>query len=444
MAQDRKNEHEKFISWLLGIMTEKKIDALIIAGDIFDTGTPPNYAQAMYYKFLSQVRETGCGQVIIVGGNHDSVSTLHAPKSLLKIFNVDVIGGISSNLTANFIKNSNNLDAIPKNNTLSDTVPCEDYYANEIIVVKNQAEEIKGIVGAVPFLRERDIRKSVAGESYADKSMALVEGIKNHYKKIARQACIIQKKLSKNSLLPMVVTGHLFTSGSKSSDGVRDIYVGSLGQIGIDTFPDIFDYVALGHLHRSQSVGGCEHIRYSGSPIPLSFSESDNEKQVVLVDIEENGAVPQIQTIKIPEFQKLYVVKGDFETIEKGLKNIDLPDTWENNGEKNEKKVWLEIQYKGKQWKSDLNHRVKQLIVDKPIELFAVQNLGEGRLKRLNSDDEMELLTDLKVEDVFEKRLETAKVSQEDREEFRNAFNEIINQINTSKEVSVHKHLIFA
>ncbi|MGE6439813.1 exonuclease SbcCD subunit D C-terminal domain-containing protein, partial [Psychrobacter sp. NPDC078370] len=85
--------------------------------------------------------------------------------------------------------------------------------------------------------------------------------------------------------IPIVATGHLFASGGKTTedDGVRELYVGSLGKISADMFNDGFDYVALGHLHVPQRVGGRESIRYSGSPIAMGFGEAKQQKQVLLV-----------------------------------------------------------------------------------------------------------------------------------------------------------------
>ncbi len=91
MFKERKNEHEKFLAWLIQFIKDNKIDVLIVAGDIFDTGTPPNYALKLYYNFLRQLPESGCLASVIIGGNHDSVSNLHTAEELLKFFNVHII-----------------------------------------------------------------------------------------------------------------------------------------------------------------------------------------------------------------------------------------------------------------------------------------------------------------------------------------------------------------
>ncbi|MBW1897606.1 MAG: exonuclease subunit SbcD, partial [Deltaproteobacteria bacterium] len=254
MFKDRKKEHEKFLEWLVLLIEKESADVLIVAGDIFDTISPPNYALKMYYSFLARVSSTTSCHTVIVGGNHDSVSTLNAPKNILKALNVHVTGGIPVDIN------------------------------DEVIVIKNSLGEPSGIICAVPFLRDRDIRKSVPGESYQGKSRALLEGIKQHYA-LVKDAAIEKKAALTEKKIPVVATGHLFAEGGdvKDEEGLREIHVGSLGKVTADTFPKEFDYLALGHLHRPQKVGEYRNIRYSGAPIPLSFSEADNTKQVVCI-----------------------------------------------------------------------------------------------------------------------------------------------------------------
>jgi len=393
MSRDRKAEHGAFLDWLLLQLAREKVDALVIAGDIFDTGTPPNYALEMYYRFLTQVRSHGCLNVIVVGGNHDSISTLQAPKALLGAINVRVVGGMSE--------------------TMQD----------EVVVIRDEQGQAKGIVCAVPFLRERDLRRSVAGETWEDKSKALMQGIKDHYQQVCALARETRGRISNGDSLPIMATGHLFTTGGLTSDGVRDIYVGSLGQISADSFPEDFNYVALGHLHRPQKVGGREHIRYCGSPIPLSFSEAGTEKQILLVDLE----LPQVDvtSIAVPEFGKLCVIRGDRDEILSQVESLECPE----NGT-----IWLEVQYKGEHFISDFDRELREKIGDKSIELFALKNASPQRKLDLVTEEETEYLDDLSTEEIFTRRLDSANVREEEREELLQAFNEIMNKINDNED----------
>jgi len=101
---DRKAEHQFFLDWLVGIIRERKVDALVHAGDVFDVFSPPKYAEQMYYDFLREMVHSGCKNTIITGGNHDSSLTLNAPSNLLKSFHIHVIGGAAENYSDEIIE----------------------------------------------------------------------------------------------------------------------------------------------------------------------------------------------------------------------------------------------------------------------------------------------------------------------------------------------------
>ena len=253
----RYEEFESFLHWLQDTISAQKVDILIVAGDIFDTMTPSNKAQALYYEFLGKVSRSCCQHVVIVAGNHDSPTFLDAPSNVLKFLNVHVIGTACDNLN------------------------------DEVLVLGDDDNNPHCIIAAVPYLRDRDVRSSSAGESADSKDANVITGICEHYDNVADIAKAKQADLIKTHqrYIPIIATGHLFASGGKTTedDGVRELYVGSLGKISADMFNDGFDYVALGHLHVPQRVGGRESIRYSGSPIAMGFGEAKQQKQVLLV-----------------------------------------------------------------------------------------------------------------------------------------------------------------
>ena len=274
-GKPRYNEFKQFLDWQLQTLREQKVDVLLIAGDIFDTTAPSNQAQNLYYDFLSQVCHTDCRHVIIVAGNHDSASFLEAPKQLLKAFNIHIVGSMTDTPT------------------------------DEVITLSDKAGQPELIVMAVPYLRDRDVRTVGHGERLDDKERKLAQGIKAHYAQIADIAIAQQAQLQakhKRSI-PIVATGHLFTVGGQTmeGDGVRDLYVGSLGSIGAEIFHPQIDYVALGHLHIPQVVGGQPHIRYAGSPIAMGFGESRQQKQVHLLrfDADPDLLSQPLQTLTI-------------------------------------------------------------------------------------------------------------------------------------------------
>ncbi|MGP4864197.1 exonuclease SbcCD subunit D C-terminal domain-containing protein [Psychrobacter sp. T6-5] len=253
----RYEEFEAFLYWLQDTISAQQVDILIVAGDVFDTMTPSNKAQALYYEFLGKVSRSCCQHVVIVAGNHDSPTFLDAPSNVLKFLNVHVIG-----------------------------TACDDL-EDEVLVLGDDDNNPHCIIAAVPYLRDRDVRSSSAGESADSKDANVIKGIRAHYDEVASIAKGEQAELIKiyQRHIPIIATGHLFAANAKTTDddGVRDLYVGSLGKISADMFDESFDYVALGHLHVPQRVGGRESIRYSGSPIAMGFGEAKQQKQVLLI-----------------------------------------------------------------------------------------------------------------------------------------------------------------
>jgi exonuclease SbcD len=288
-GQDLAPEHEACLNEILHLLREHRVDALIHAGDVFDSGNPPQAALKLYYSFLTRAIAAGCGTIIITGGNHDSPSALNAPKDLLQAMNIHVIGGATDDI------------------------------ADEIIPIRNTDETTLGYCCAVPFLRDKDLRYSVPGESDVERSKRIITGIWEHYENVFQMA---QTQNAEN--LPLIATGHLFALGGITGDldNKEQIHVGNLGQIGADAFPAGFAYVALGHLHRPQIVGKQDRVRYSGSPVALDFSERSDAKQVFIVEcLPEQPA--NVVSVRLPTFRRLVRFSGTVAEIEHGIAALD-------------------------------------------------------------------------------------------------------------------------
>jgi DNA repair protein SbcD/Mre11 len=380
---ERTDEHNQFLNWLIEKLSSECIDVLIVAGDIFDTGSPSNIAFEQYYRFLRQVKNTCCREVIIIGGNHDSISTLNAPKELLKYFNVHIVGG----------------------------VPNE--FVEQIIPVKDKDGKVELVVCAVPFLRDRDVRLSISGETSTDREARIKQGIGDHYNNFKEH--IQQYKLDG---VPVIATGHLFAAGSSASESEKEIHVGNLGQVGGDQFPVEFDYVALGHIHRPQIVNKMNHIRYSGAPVPLSFSETDHTKLVVILEFEE-GKLLEIQELEVPCCRKLVRIKGDVKTVQNKL--LLLED------EGLAYPAWVELQIETEQYDHELEDKLYKLIGSKKFieRLFIRQN----RIRPVkNLDEQMSeamALTDLDPTLVFKKRCD-AEFPEGNHEDLMQTFGEAL------------------
>ncbi|PNK59570.1 exonuclease SbcCD subunit D C-terminal domain-containing protein [Psychrobacter sp. FDAARGOS_221] len=469
-GQLRYEEFEAFLAWLTKTIEQYQVDILIVAGDIFDTMTPSNRAQALYYEFLGLISSLHCDHVVIVAGNHDSPTFLDAPANVLKFLNVHVIG-----------------------------TACDDI-ADEVLVLKSKSGEPQCIIAAVPYLRDRDVRNTQAGESGADKDANLLAGIREHYAQVADIAKDKQAELNAQSQrhIPIIATGHLFAAGGTTTedDGVRDLYVGNLGKISADTFDDGFDYVALGHLHVPQKVGGSDTIRYSGSPIAMGFGEAKQTKQVLLVQFgeqlddfseaselsgvegslstsvtpvvsntvkddppftpdlfdslpsdiaEDNGTDDnvvqdslinidkdnqptknlyknsdnsmQVVSVTVPCFQHLMHISGELQEILNAL--TALPT---------DKPIWIEVEYAGNEIVSDLREQINSVVADTPLQVLKIRN-NQVRDKVLKSQVAHETLQDLDEMEVFERCLAANDVAESQRPSLREAYAQIVHDI---------------
>lgn len=388
-GKKREAEFQSFLNWLLSTLDKEAVEVLIVAGDVFDTSAPSHQSQTQYYHFLTQVAQTTCRHVVIVAGNHDSPSFINAPKALLNTLNIYVVGHASGDPS------------------------------QEVLMLRNVAQEVELIVCAVPYLRDRDIRTVSAGESVDDKAQKLITGIQHYYDEIAAAAVAKQAKLPQK--VPIVATGHLFTAGGvvQENDGVRDLYVGSLGHFPATLFPQAFDYVALGHLHVPQKVAGLEHVRYCGSPIAMGFGEAKQQKQVVLISFRK-GNLDSIQSLAVPCFQALAQIKGDWNEIEQQL----------NQCIASSQSIWVEVIYEGTDLVTDLRERLHALTQASAVEILRIQNT---RVKQqvLQATTPTESLDELKPEQVFERCLESHEIPEQQRLELRSAFLEILDSTTT-------------
>ncbi len=485
----RYEEFEAFLGWLQETISARKVDVLIVAGDIFDTMTPSNRAQTLYYEFLGKVSTLCCQHIVIVAGNHDSPTFLDAPSNVLKFLNVHVIG-----------------------------TACEDLH-DEVLVLENTDGEPHCIIAAVPYLRDRDVRGSVAGESADSKDANVIAGIRAHYDKVADIAKTHHKQLIKihKRHIPIIATGHLFAAGSKTTedDGVRELYVGNLGKISAEMFDDCFDYVALGHLHVPQRVGGCEHIRYSGSPIAMGFGEARQQKQVLLVqfgavineinnknttiEFDAQTSVPHSAIATTSTKESVNSLTKNSEFMDDLFACNDLSDVSDNEEVKDNtsenareeipqiadnlstlhadstlggkilhindtnnmqvvslpipcfqklaqvsgdlqtiaatiqamshsESLWLEIIYDGDEIVSELREEVNTMVEGLPFEVLKIKNTRTYN-KVLNQEKTSEALQDLNELEVFERCLTAHEVAETQRESLRDAYAQILYDI---------------
>lgn len=381
-GKSRANEHQQFLTWLLSQVQEQQVECVIVAGDIFDTGTPPSYAREMYFDFIVNMHKLNC-QLIILAGNHDSVAMLGESKLLLKSLSARVIpNALPYSVERNKYENENEYEALNE----------------QVFYIYDQQGEAQGVICAIPFIRPRDILKSQAGQSANDKNQSLQQAIKNHYHQLYQYA----QKLSiidDNKTLPIIATGHLTTVGVTVSESVRDIYIGTLEAFPANAFPNA-DYIALGHIHRAQKVAKTEHIRYCGSPIPLSFDEAKQVKRVLIVDFFQEN-LDQVTEVHVPCFQPIMMVK----TTLNDLTTLVTEQVSQLDELKDGQKVWLDIEIESSDYLQDLHSRIEQLISDLPVEVLLIRRSKKARQSMPNNQKKI-TLNELSLMDVFNTRID--------------------------------------
>jgi DNA repair protein SbcD/Mre11 len=392
-GQRRYEEFDALLDWMVLTLESQQIDVLLIAGDVFDTTAPSNHAMQQYYQFLHRAAATVCRHVVIIGGNHDSPTFLNAPREILKLLNVHVVGA-----------------------------RCDDP-ADEVLRLDDANGNPMLLVCAVPYLRDRDIRMAEAGETVEVKEQKLLEGIRNHYLSVTNAAQALQSRLQAqfNSSVPIIGMGHLWAAGAQvvEGDGVRDLYVGSLAHVGTDIFPAALDYVALGHLHVPQCVGNDPKIRYSGSPLPMGFGEALQQKSVCVIRFEERQA--QISTVDIPCFQQLRQLNGTLSSLQVQLSALLTAGI----------KTWVEINYTGDDIVPDLREQLEACLTDDEHGLITMLRIKNQRVtaRALVAQNTEQTLDDLSTLDVFKRCLDAHAVPDEQRTDLIHLYQDVLTQV---------------
>lgn len=309
---DRAPEHEMFLNWLLSTLIEQKIELLLIAGDIFDTPSPPHQSLELFYNFLHRVSIETSTDTYIIAGNHDSGLLLEAPSKLLSLHRVKVWGKLSQNP--------------------------EDHWLH----VKKGDEEIS--LCAIPFFRSHELMPQGEGDALE----------------------ALRKYLAKPRTAPQLLMLH-HLAGMFEAAGSEQV----ISLSGVDSIPSellkSFDYVALGHIHKPQKIG--ERSYYSGSPIPLRFSETA-KKSVVIIDQKNHELSPTIHPI--PTFRQLVTLKVDEENWKKTINSLSPTS---------ELTPMVEIQMSLKAPRMGLIDELKNSLDQKGMELLSYLPLYEGQEK---------------------------------------------------------------
>jgi exonuclease SbcD len=383
MGKSRQAEHQALIDWLLLQVVEHEVDAVLLAGDIFDTGTPPSYARELYSQLVVRLHEADV-PLLLLGGNHDSVATLGESRALLAQLGATVVAAAD--------------DAAAQVQVLSQR-------QRDLAGAPTRAREPGCVVCAIPFIRARDVLHSQAGQSAQDKQLSLQTAIQAHYRAIYDAADATRKQLAAQlgRTLPLIATGHLTTVGASASESVREIYVGALEAFPTSAFPPA-DYIALGHIHRPQRVGGLAHIRYCGSPIPLSFDEARQQKEVLLVDLDASG-LKAITPLPVPRFQVLTSVSGNLAALAAAFATAAQQGSAAHP-------VWLEVMVGEDDYLADLPARIQAMAEGLPVEVLRIRR-ERGNLAARLAATASETLDELSPHEVFARRLQHEELAED-------------------------------
>lgn len=368
----REPEHARFLAFLIDALAREEADALLVAGDVFDTANPPASAQALFYSFLAEARaRMPALDVVIIAGNHDSAARLSAADPILRRVGVRVLG------------------AVPRVGS-GGRAPID---ADELVVpLLDRGGEVAAWVAAVPFLRPSDVPVVDAVDGERDD---LVGGVRRVVDAVLDAARARQRP--GQALLAMAHCHMVDATPSELSE--RRILGGPQDALPVDLFDDGVDYAALGHLHLAQAVGASEHVRYAGSPIPLSLPEESYPHQVRVARF-VGGRLAGQSAIPIPRSVEVLRVPKDgpgaLEAVLAQLARLEVP-----RGLPREAQPFLEVRVRVSAPVPDLRHQVEHALADRPVRLVKISVERAASGEALAESEPRRELADLGVEDVF-------------------------------------------
>lgn len=274
--KDRQEEHQYFLNWLSNQITTLKVNVLIIAGDIFDSPIPPTVSLRQYFNFLSEVTQSeSLKQILIISGNHDSGNFLEAPTPFLAQNKIKIIGTLTS-------------------------LNIKDYIYDYQLTPSNSVR-----FTLLPFFKTHDmIKKDDVINAETQVESLLLKNLQDW----------LLQSIKDHQGLKILVGHHLFGNFNYTGSE-QTVTLSGLESLPISLFKK-WDILALGHIHKKQIVSKDQPFAlYSGSPIAMRFSESNN-KGVSLFTIDENGNSFKYEELKVPlsrEILRLIVNEKNFE-----------------------------------------------------------------------------------------------------------------------------------
>ena len=389
---ERHYEHQRFLDWLLDTIVGERADALLIAGDIFDNANPSSASQKQLYRFLQRARERVPHlNLIVIAGNHDSPGRLEAPGPLLEAHGTRVVGAVQRGADG--------------------AIDIESL----VLPLTGSGGAVEAWCLAVPFLRPGDVPKMPAQDGAADPYLA---GIALLYKQALELA--LSKRRDGQAILAM---GHChMVDGQMSNDSERRIVIGGTEMLPAGIFDPAIVYAALGHLHLAQAVGKQDHIRYCGSPIPLSFAEVGYRHQILRIDI-DGAAVGAIAPIHVPRAVELLRVPAKPAPLAQVLEELaalDVPDA------PSDQQPFLEVRVRLDAPEPGLRSRIEAALEGKAVRLAKIETSSAARASSIDNDVmTLDQLEQLKPDDIF-RRLYQQRFGNDAPSEQLSAFAELM------------------
>ncbi|MEL3923362.1 exonuclease SbcCD subunit D C-terminal domain-containing protein [Aeromonas enteropelogenes] len=360
-GHDRRFEHDVFLDWLTDTLKARQIDALLVAGDLFDTANPPASAWQQLYRFLARLRaEMPNLDMVLIGGNHDSPSKLDAPHELLRAFDLHLVGSISRDK-----------DGQLETDRL-------------LVPLHNNEGKVAAWCAAVPFLRSSDLRV----EPLAEGQDRLIEGVRQIYAEVLAEG---RKRCEQEQAL--IAMGHAYLAAGQLSElSERRVLGGNQHALPADIFTGA-DYTALGHLHLAQRLA--EGVHYSGSPLPLSLTETGYRHQVLEVTLEA-GQLAAVEAIPVPRnVEMIRLPLGSLDEALAAIDALELPDRPQ------EAQPFLEVRLLLPKPEARIRERILAALAGKPVRLARINTQYQGSGQGLADGRERRRLDELSPTEVF-------------------------------------------
>ncbi|CAA9203250.1 Nuclease SbcCD subunit D [Flavobacterium bizetiae] len=393
---DRTYEHQQFLSWLIATLQTEEIDVLLVSGDIFDISNPSASSIKMFYSFLKNAIKINPDiQIVITAGNHDSASRLEAPKPLLESSNVHIVGIVEKDVDGN-------ID-----------------YEKLLVPIYDDSKNVKIWCLAIPFLRMGDY------PTLLNCANPYTEGVTALYKEAFEYVT-----LRKQDGQTIIAMGHLHTHHAEVSDldKAERLIMGGVECIPASAFHEDIKYVALGHIHKAQRIGGQDHIRYSGSPLPMSFSELNYKHQVIVFKLDKE--ISELKSIEIPvsvPLQRIPQAPQPLHEVIGLLENLSEPDDIK------EPFPYLEVRILLEGPEPALRHKIETALMGKKVRLAKIDVKYPSSTQQVSEFITPEKLNELQPIDIFDKVYQQ-RYNSEIPDTILQLFQQVTQEINQTAE----------